>query len=341
MTPMPATKPSPPPATAHDATLTSLAQINKAAADGLRLQILQVLKAESFGVLELCEIFELAQPKLSHHLKVLLNAGLVATRRDGNSIFYRRPLLLIDTPFNRHIQHLFATLDHLELAAEIYTRIDSIKTERARSSLDFFTKNANKFSEKQALVAEKSQYVANLRELVSATDLPDSATVLEVGPGEGEFICELATQFKQAIALDNSEAMLCLAQGRAQAQGIDNITFMLGEPAGFAAESRIRGDLVICNMVLHHIASPAETFKHMAQLLNPHGYLLLAELSHHNQEWVRQSCGDLWLGFETEELTHWAGIAGMKACQSLYLALRNGFQVQLHLFQKSTNEAKN
>ncbi len=337
MTPMPATKPAPPPA--HDTTRASLVQINKAAADGLRLQILQVLKAESFGVLELCDIFKLAQPKLSHHLKVLLNAGLVATRRDGNSIFYRHPLLLIDTPVNRHIQHLFTTLDHLDLAAEIYTRIDSIKSERARSSLDFFTKNANKFSEKQALVAEKSQYVANLRELVSATNLPDSATVLEVGPGEGEFICELATQFNQAIALDNSEAMLKLAQGRAQALGMDNITFMLGEPAAVAADARIRGDLVICNMVLHHIASPAETFKHMAQLLNPRGYLLLAELSHHNQEWVRRSCGDLWLGFEAEELTHWASSAGMETCQSLYLALRNGFQVQLHLFQKSTNQA--
>ena len=76
-----------------------LVQINKAAADSLRLQILQVLKTESFGVLELCEIFELAQSKLSHHLKVLLNAGLVATRRDGNSIFYRRPLVLVDSPY--------------------------------------------------------------------------------------------------------------------------------------------------------------------------------------------------------------------------------------------------
>ncbi len=268
---------------------------------------------------------------------MLLNAGLVATRRDGNSIFYRRPLLLTDNPVNRHVEHLFATLDHLATPADIRARIDNVKTGRARSSLDFFTKNADKFSEKQALVAEKSQYVANLHELVLATGLTGSATVIEVGPGEGEFICELAARFKQAIALDNSAAMLALARNQARAGALENITFLLGDPATIAADSSVRGDLVVCNMVLHHIASPADALQHMAQLLHPGGYLLLAELSHHNQEWVRECCGDLWLGFEAEELTHWADSAGMTTDQSLYLALRNGFQVQVHLFQKSSD----
>ena len=189
---------------------------------------------------------------------------------------------------------------------DIHDRISVVKTERARSSLDFFTKNAEKFSEKQALVAEKAQYVANLHELVKATKLPDHATAIEVGPGEGEFICELATQFRETIALDNSEAMLSIAQNRAQQLGLENIRFILGEPATCTPEDSIQGDLVICNMVLHHIASPADALKDIAQLLNPQGYLLLAELCHHNQDWVRESCGDLWLGFEPEELTHWA-----------------------------------
>ena len=68
----------------------ALASLCKASADPLRLQVLRVLRKDSFGVSELCAIFDIRQPALSHHLKVLANAGLVATRREGNSIFYRR-----------------------------------------------------------------------------------------------------------------------------------------------------------------------------------------------------------------------------------------------------------
>ena len=67
-----------------------LAALCKASSDPLRLQVLRVLREDSFGVGELCAIFGIRQPALSHHLKVLANAGLVATRREGNSIFYRR-----------------------------------------------------------------------------------------------------------------------------------------------------------------------------------------------------------------------------------------------------------
>ena len=72
------------------ALASDLAALCKASADSLRLQVLRVLREDSFGVSELCSIFDIRQPALSHHLKVLANAGLVATRREGNSIFYRR-----------------------------------------------------------------------------------------------------------------------------------------------------------------------------------------------------------------------------------------------------------
>ena len=75
---------------APEQQLAALAALCKASSDPLRLQVLRVLHKASFGVSELCSIFDIRQPALSHHLKVLANAGLVATRREGNSIFYRR-----------------------------------------------------------------------------------------------------------------------------------------------------------------------------------------------------------------------------------------------------------
>jgi len=306
----------------------------KAAADALRIKILRVLRAESFGVLELCHILDLAQPKLSHHLKVLSKAGLVATRREGNSIFYRRPLLATESPLTQFNQALFNSIDQLPLDTKMIGRLDKIREERAQSSVDFFTKNAAKFREHQALITENSQYVANIRDLVKLTQLPNSATAIEIGPGEGDYLIELAIQFGQVVALDNSASMLAIAQQKTNKAHLDNIEFIHGEPLD-AVTQNIKVDLLVSNMVLHHIASPAEFFQHSSQLLKVGGYMLIAELCPHDQSWVKDSCGDIWLGFEPEELQHWAKTADLISRQNLFLGLRNGFQVQLHLFQKS------
>lgn len=313
--------------------LPTLALVCKAASDELRLQILRVLRHESFGVLELCQILNLAQSKLSHHLKVLAGAGLVATRREGNSIFYRRPLLDATQTLSTFIQTLFGNIDQILLEEAITTRICQIKSERSQSSLDFFNKNSTKFSEKQALITELALFSQNLGELLKIAALPSTATAIEIGPGEGAYLPELATQFKQVIAIDNAKSMLERARQQIEQHNLHNVTLMLGDP-GIAVAQQLRGDLVVFNMVLHHMPSPSSALNDAFRLLNPGGYVLIAELCLHDQEWVRKNCGDLWLGFEPEELKHWAQAAQLRSCQSLFLGLRNGFQIQLHLFHK-------
>ena len=86
-------------------------------------------------------------------------------------------------------------------------------------------------------------------------------------------------------------------------------------------------------MVLHHLPSPQAFFKTAQQHLSVGGQLLIVDLCSHNQDWAREVCGDLWLGFEPDELTLWAHEASLKVGQSVYLGLKNGFQVQLRLFQ--------
>jgi len=318
---------------------STLAPACKAAADPLRLQILRTLKAESFGVLELCQILDLAQSKLSHHLKVLAKAKLVATRRDGNSIFYRRPLLDLDAPLADFTQALFKTLDSEALGSDIIDRINQIKADRSRLSLDFFAKNANKFRETQELITENSEYVVQARELIKLTGLSGSATAIEIGPGEGRYLPELAQRFAEVHAVDNSAAMLALAKQHTAEQKLSNVHFIHGE-ASDAISQQLTADFVACHMVLHHTPSPQMIFEQSTQLLNAGGYMLVAELCHHNQGWVKDSCGDLWLGFEPEELKHWAQTAGLMPIQDLFLGLRNGFQIQLHLFRKTDSKGQ-
>ncbi|MDP1757474.1 MAG: class I SAM-dependent methyltransferase, partial [Pseudohongiella sp.] len=188
------------------------------------------------------------------------------------------------------------------------------------------------------LVAEYANYRDTLHALLAGLHLPASARVMEVGPGEGRLLSELAGIYQQVIALDNSIEMLSRARNTISDLQ-QNVEFIHGDTQVAIARG-IRLDLLIYNMVLHHIPSPWEAFQDSAKLLEADGVLLLIDLSRHDQDWVRDACGDLWLGFESHELDEWAGQAGLLTAQSMYLGLRNGFQVQLRVFKKSALDSQ-
>ena len=311
-----------------------LAQLHKALADVLRLQILRLLKNESFGVLELCRLVDIRQSALSHHLKVLANASLVATRREGNSIFYRRPFISDDDTLAGIKRAAFDAVDALTIPAEQAQQLEQLQQERSELSLDFFEKNAEQFRENQGLIVEREKYDSSLIDVIEGLGLAPDARVVEVGPGEGRLLIELARRFESATAIDNSKDMLDLSRAAVTEAGLNNVEFILGEAAN--ARPALNGivDLVVFDMVLHHIATPASTFKDVAALLTHGGRLLVIELCSHDQDWVRSSCGDLWLGFDEDELDQWAAGSGLRFEQGSNLALRNGFQIQMRVFKR-------
>ena len=313
--------------------LESLTDLNKALGDSIRLQILRLLKSESFGVLELCRILGIRQSALSHHLKILSNAQLVSTRREGNSIFYRRVFLSDDDYYREIKESVFDQVDLLPLARSAEKKISQIQLERAQQSLSFFNKNADKFKEQQGLIVAHDDYGSILHDVIDSLGLNDKATVLEVGPGVGLLLTELAAKFKKLIALDNSKEMLEKSKEAIAKGKFNGVQFILGDTT-IARKKDVLSDLIIFDMVLHHISSPTKTFKDSSALLNENGYLLIADLSTHDQDWVRESCGDLWLGFDETDLNHWAQKAGLVTGQSSYLGLRNGFQIQIRVFRK-------
>jgi len=316
--------------------MDALSVLHKALADGLRLQILRLLKNESFGVLEICRILDIRQSALSHHLKVLATASLVSTRREGNSIFYRRAFHSFEDCFGDIKRAVFESMDAQPLGEEQRKKINQIQLERSQLSLSFFNKNADKFREKQGLIVEHDQYHSSLHDLIAGLGLDADARILEVGPGEGQLLVALASRFKQLTALDNSRDMLDKSRAAVSEAGFTDVEFVLGDTT-VARKQGVNADLIIFDMVLHHISSPARTFKDIAALLNPDGYALIVELCVHDQDWVRESCGDLWLGFEKSDLEHWASKAGLETQQSSFLGLRNGFQIQMCTFKNVTS----
>lgn len=308
-----------------------LPSLLKAAGDRLRLDILRLMARDSFGVLELCQLLDCKQSGMSHHLKVLAQAGLLTSRREGNSIFYRRAYLAPDHSLSTLQQQLFATLDAQPLPDTLARRLQQIRRERGRASRDFFVHNADKFRAQQDLIASYPVYAEQVSQLLANTPLPGQSLALEVGPGEGEFLAQLANRFERVLALDNAANMLEKARALVLDQGLDNIELVLDDTRRLVREPW-RADCVIVNMVLHHTPSPAAIFQDLSAALKPGGALLITDLCRHEQSWAREACGDLWQGFEPEDLSRWALDAGLGEGQSVYFALRNGFQVQLRQF---------
>jgi len=222
-------------------------------------------------------------------------------------------------------------VDRIDLPAPVQQRLTALQRRREENSRNFFRDNAHKFHQQQDLIAAYGQYADVVAKVLRDAPLPRRDTALEVGPGDGAFLLELAQMFRRVVALDNAPAMREQARARVVAAGCDNVSLIEGD----TRSPQLRGlqaDCVVINMVLHHTPAPGEVLADVAAHLAPGGVVLVTDLCHHDQGWAREYCGDLWLGFEPQVLGQWAAEARLTDIASVYLAQRNGFQIQVRLF---------
>ena len=305
----------------------------RAIGDPLRMRIFQLLGQGSFAVLELCELLDVKQSSLSHHLKSLAKAGLVTTQREGNSIYYRRPLLVGNDPWSRWLRTTMRAADQMS-DNSLPAGLDQLLAERAKTCAEFFAHNADAFQEQQDLIASFDQYGATLQAVLQDYS-GNTQQALEIGPGDGALLPALSQRFEHVMALDISSAMLDKVKARIENEQLSNIRTWLGDTGSLLQNAETRYQLAVANMVLHHVPAPQTIFREVAKLLTPGGTFLVTDLCRHDQHWAKDSCGDLWLGFEPEDLTHWAEEADLTPGQSQFLGLRNGFQIQFRLFYRT------
>jgi len=322
--------------------LSSVAQVLKSASDPLRMEILSALATDSFGVSELSALFKVKQSGMSHHLKVLANAGLVTTRREGNSIFYLRKYSRNTRPTLNHTTYktlyrlredIYRCANSLQLTQDVQQRLNDIHKNRAAASAAFFLEHAEKFREQQELIANFEVYASPLSLWIESLEKKNS--VLEIGPGTGDFLPFLSQQFKHIVALDSSSTMLEKSRKLAKQKHLSNIEFIHSDTQYCQKlESNELFDCVLLNMVLHHTSSPQQIITDLSNALLPGGCLLLSDLCRHDQDWVREACGDQWLGFEPKDINQWCAENKLNETQHTYITLRNGFQIQLRQFTK-------
>jgi ArsR family transcriptional regulator len=283
----------------------------KALADPSRLRLTALLLSGEFTVQELTHIMAMGQSRISRHLKILTDAGVLAVKRQGTWGYYR---IAAENRFFHDIRPVFEReVEALPERNRDLTAVVNILEERRRRSQEFFDRHARQWDDLARTLLPLPEYRQHL-----LAQLPECDTVLEIGVGTGVLLIELAARSSRVIGVDHSPVMLEEARRRLVDRGVIGVELRLGEMSHLPLPDASAGCVVI-NMVLHHAADPSVVLNEIRRVLSLGGTLLLADLARHEREAAREQLADQWLGFEEIELTGWLTTAGFShiRCQRI------------------------
>lgn len=282
--------------------------ILKALSEEIRLRIVRLISAQELYVNELVSILEMSQPRVSRHLAVLKNAGLVIDRREGNWIYYHANNAADDS-FTADIRRVID--DHLldeTFFPEDLKRLAEVLERRRAGSTAWFDNVAGEWDR------IKHNYIQDMLPFMVVTNLiPSGAVAADIGTGTGGVLLTLAGSAGKVIGIDSSEKMLDVCRKRIAESNLDNVELRLGDAEALPLDDG-ECDTVFSSMLLHHLTSPQQGIAEMARALKPGGNVVIIDLVKHANDWTRQVMADLWLGFtqtQIQEYLQEAGFVGM------------------------------
>jgi ArsR family transcriptional regulator len=296
---------TPPTALTFDAMLPVL----RVAGEETRLRILALLAGGELTVSDLTEILGQSQPRISRHLKVMVESGLVARHREGSWVFYR---LAEATPQADFTRRIVAALDREDrvLAAD-RERFALVRAQRAAAAQAFFAKLAPQWDRLRSLHASEAAVEAAIADMLG--DKPLRA-VLDLGTGTGQILKLLAPRAQRATGVDASHAMLSVARANMQGAGLANVDLRQGDIYALNLP-RDGFDLVVVHQVLHYLDDPRRAVAEAARLVAPGGRLLIVDFAAHRMEHLREASGHRRLGFAHDQIAAWMEAAGLDAVE--------------------------
>ncbi|HEY3309051.1 MAG TPA: metalloregulator ArsR/SmtB family transcription factor [Desulfuromonadaceae bacterium] len=276
----------------------------KALADPCRLRLVAVLLRGEFTVQELTRILAMGQSRISRHLKILTEAGVLSVKRQGTWSYYRAGCS--SACFTLLRPALEQGLEDLPERNQDLAAVASVLEMRRRRSQEFFDQHARQWDDLARTLLQMPDYQERLLALI-----PEAQTMVEIGVGTGGLLPALAAKAGMVIGVDHSPAMLEEARRRLAQTGQRGIELRLGEMTHLPlSDSSV--EFAVVNMVLHHAADPAAVLQEISRVLKPRGGVVIADLARHEHEWAREQLADQWLGFEEYELTEWLVAAGYR-----------------------------
>jgi len=275
----------------------------RAAGEPTRLRVLSLLSGEELSVMELSGVLEQSQPRVSRHLKVMTDAGLIERFPDGARVFYR---LSSEPTIRRLVETILDLLADSE-GEQDHLRLGQVRAERSAAAAAYFERVAPQWDRMRSLyVAEAAVEAA----IVKAVGEGPFDRIVDLGTGSGRMLTLLAAQAKRVTGLDLSHNMLNIARSNVSQAGLNNVELRHGDifstrlPAGSA-------DLVLVHQVLHYLVDPHAAVVEAARLVSPGGRLLIVDFAQHELEHLRAEHQHRRLGFAAEEIDGWLSEAGL------------------------------
>jgi ArsR family transcriptional regulator len=303
-----------------------IVEYSKAIADETRLRLINLLRAHELAVGEIVEVLGIPQPKASRHLRVLVEAGLAAKRRDGLRAFYRA------ADDGRAAEFLLALSPFLAegtLAEDLRRGADVVERRRA-ATVRFFDEVAEDWRTMSAEVLGEFDLVTKLVE-----ELSGCGVVADLGCGPGDLLAALQGRTTRLIGVDNAHRMLATAGERL---GSDPATSLrLGEASHLPLGDG-EADCAVYSLVLHHLPDPSEALGEAARVVRTGGKLVVADFVEHDVETMRTRFGDHRLGFPRQDMAERLEAVGFAVKRTDTFAVRMGLEVFVMTAQRARTE---
>jgi ubiquinone/menaquinone biosynthesis C-methylase UbiE/DNA-binding transcriptional ArsR family regulator len=277
----------------------------RAAGEPSRLRILALLAREELAVLEICRVLDQSQPRVSRHLKLLAEAGLVERFPDGAWVFYR---LTSEGSGAALVAQVLAAIDPADAALQRDAeRLSAVWAERAADAGEYFARNAARWDEIRSLYVSDADVEAAI---LRAAGPGPFRRLVDLGSGTGRMLTLLAPHAEAALGLDLSQQMLNLARNRVTEAGLQSCELRHGDIFSTRLPDE-SADLVVVHQVLHYLADPAAAVREAARIVALGGRLIIADFAPHRLEFLREQHQHRRLGFAEPEMARWLTEAGL------------------------------
>lgn len=314
--------------------MTPILDIFRALADPTRLRIIYLLRSMELAVGEIAQVVGQSQPRVSRHVRILVEAGLAERRKEGSWVFLRLGQEAKMAPLLRFLDGAeLSDSEALWIKADL-ARLAAVRNDRTQAAERYFAEHAVEWDAIRSLHVPEAEVEGAMGQLLGSEKI---GRLLDIGTGTGRMLQLFGPSADQAVAVDKSPEMLRLARAKLPEKGSGKYELLIGDFYALPLEDRA-SDTVLLHQVLHYAQQPELVIEEAARVLDGGGRLLIADFTPHEREELRVENAHARLGFSDDQMHRWfdqAGfdledertLAGGELTMKLWLGRRRAAQV--------------